>query len=200
MNRNIEAYRKIASKWKQTRDGLPIANCVIEFAKNVPVHGHVLDVGCGTGYPISAWFATRGYQVTGIDAVDQMIDYAKKLNLPNTKFILTDLLNFHPHEAFDAIVAFDVLFHLPLEQQIPALRHLAKMVKPNGSMLFTHGNKRGEITGTMFNETFYYSSLNTSEYVNQATDLGFVVTTLVENYVEPTVGDRDLLMVIKRKG
>jgi 2-polyprenyl-3-methyl-5-hydroxy-6-metoxy-1,4-benzoquinol methylase len=198
-NINFKSYQTIASHWKQVRDAHAMPNCIIDFAKDITPKAHILDVGCGTGYPIASWFAKRGFHVTGIDAVEAMIDYAKALNLPNASFILTDLMDYRPQQTFDAIVAFDVLFHLKPEQQLPALSHLAKMLNPKGSILFTHGNRQGEIDGKMFNETFYYSSLNTRDYVQNAESLGFVVTTLIENYVESTVGDRDLLMIITKK-
>jgi 2-polyprenyl-3-methyl-5-hydroxy-6-metoxy-1,4-benzoquinol methylase len=195
-NPNIKAYQKMASKWKEVRDSLSMPNCVIDFAKEIPSGGQILDVGCGTGYPIASWFANHGYHVTGIDFVSNMIEYANQLNLNNAEFILSDLINFHPNKKFDGIVAFDVLFHLSIEQQLPALTHLASLLKPNGSILFTHGKKMGEITGKMFDETFYYSSLKTSDYVKHAKSLGLSVTTLIEDYKEPTVGERDLLMVL----
>lgn len=197
-NPNIKAYQNIASKWKEVRDSLSMPNCVIDFAKGIPSGGQILDVGCGTGYPIAAWFVEHGYNVTGIDVVKNMIDYAKQLKLQNAKFFHSDLLDYQTSEKFDGIVAFDVLFHLSIEQQLPALTRLVKMLKPNGSILFTHGKINGEITGKMFDETFYYSSLKTSEYVKHAESLGLNVTTLIEDYEEPTVGDRNLLMVLTR--
>lgn len=198
VNLNIKAYQKIASQWKQARDSHVMPTCVIDFAKNIVPQGQILDVGCGTGYPIASWFDNHGFFVTGIDAVKNMIDYANQLKLANATFVLTDLFKYQTHEKFDGIVAFDVLFHLLPEQQLPALTKLAGMLKPNGSILFTHGKINGEITGTMFNETFYYSSLHTTEYVKHALYLGLKATTLIENYKDPTVGDRDLLMILTK--
>jgi 2-polyprenyl-3-methyl-5-hydroxy-6-metoxy-1,4-benzoquinol methylase len=194
----MAAYQKIASQWKAIRDRAPMTQCILDLAKSLPPQADVLDVGCGTGYPIAAWFANHGFTVTGIDVTAAMIAYATALALPKATFIHTDILRFHTEKTFDAIIAYDVLFHLAIDQQLPALTHLSGMLKPGGYLLFTHGKKTGEISGKMFEETFYYSSLNTTDYVNHAKSLGLTVSTLIENYQDPTTGDRDLLMVLHR--
>ena len=50
----------------------------------------VLDVGCGTGID-SAWMASRGAIVTGIDVSPRMIDIAKKRVGPPALFVVRDL-------------------------------------------------------------------------------------------------------------
>jgi 2-polyprenyl-3-methyl-5-hydroxy-6-metoxy-1,4-benzoquinol methylase len=39
-----------------------------------PSPGKVLDVGCGSGEPLARYFIERGYEVTSVDAVEEMLD------------------------------------------------------------------------------------------------------------------------------
>jgi len=55
-----------------------------------PAHGaRLLDVGCGTGH-WSAFFAARGYAVTGVDIVPAMIAVARGKRIPRASFRVAD--------------------------------------------------------------------------------------------------------------
>lgn len=73
-------------------------------------------------------------------------------------------MNIDFKESFDGILAWDSLFHLPLDKQEQAIRKIVKLLKPNGIFLFTAGGKAGELTSTMFETEFYYSSLSSKKY------------------------------------
>jgi len=49
------------------------ANVVREWAQALPARAHVLDLGCGTGMPISQVLIDRGLVVYGVDASASMI-------------------------------------------------------------------------------------------------------------------------------
>jgi SAM-dependent methyltransferase len=53
---------------------IPYLQMVTQLA---PAPGKVLDVGCGSGEPIARYFVEHGYQVTGVDAVNEMLDIAR---------------------------------------------------------------------------------------------------------------------------
>lgn len=44
-----------------------INQCIVDFANNLSPNSRVLDIGCGTGYPIALYLSKQGFQVTGID-------------------------------------------------------------------------------------------------------------------------------------
>ena len=63
----------------------------------------VLDIGCGTGVPMSKWLAAR-YWVTGVDVSQEMIRRARE-NVPSGEFNCDDVMSveFAP-SSFDAAI------------------------------------------------------------------------------------------------
>jgi len=74
-----------------------------------PVPATVLDVGCGVGV-LSDWLAGRGYAVTGVDTDEALM---ARMETPH-RVASIDALPFEDR-SFDAVVASEVLEHLPVE-------------------------------------------------------------------------------------
>ena len=51
-----------------------------------PKSGKVLDLGCGGGQPLTAYFADKGFDVTGVDLSRAMIEIAKR-KFPREDFL-----------------------------------------------------------------------------------------------------------------
>lgn len=134
----------------------------------------ILDIGCGTGLPLMKRMVDFEANVTGIDISSEMIQKAKA-NVPGASIIEGDILTINFEETFDGILAWDSLFHLPLDQQEQAIRKIASLLKPNGIFLFTAGGSEGELRSTMFDTEFYYSSLSSQKYESILSDQNCVV-------------------------
>ena len=192
------AYDNIADKWAEFRAGCTINKCIAEFVKLLPLHSEILDVGCGTGYPIAAYLTEKGHRVTGIDVSREMLRKARALNLVNARFINVDFTDYVADIAFDAVIAFDSLWYIAYSRQESIYPKLASLIKSGGYLLFTHGNREGEITGEMYGETFYYSALDASRVRDLLANNGFEILTFTENYSEPTTDTRDLLVTARK--
>ena len=125
----------------------------------------ILDVGCGTGLPLMKRMVDFGADVIGVDISSEMVRKAKA-NVPGASIIEGDILTLAFEETFDGVLAWDSLFHLPLDHQEQAIRNIASLLKPNGVFLFTAGGSEGELRSTMFDTEFYYSSLSPQKYEN----------------------------------
>lgn len=94
----------------------------------------LLDVGCGTGH-WSAYFAGKGFDVTGIDPSEQMVRIARGKNMAASRFLVADGENlpFSDHQ-FDVATAIT-----SLEFTIHAKRVLSEMArcvkKPKGTLI-----------------------------------------------------------------
>jgi 2-polyprenyl-3-methyl-5-hydroxy-6-metoxy-1,4-benzoquinol methylase len=53
-----------------------------------PDSGKVLDLGCGGGQPLTAYFADKGFDVTGVDISHEMIEIAKT-QIPKGRFFFS---------------------------------------------------------------------------------------------------------------
>lgn len=192
------AYDKICFKWCSYRAKMPINKCIVDFAKQLTEGSSILDVGCGSGVPISAYLANNGFKVTGIDISSNMIKKAKSLNLPNSTFIVEDILTYNPNTTFDAIIAFDSLWHIKYNDQPKIYGKIASLINKDGLFIFTHGKSDDEVIGTMFGESFYYSALSTEAVKKLLEENGFIILSLIENYKEKSTGERDLLIIAKK--
>ena len=198
MNDIGNSYDKICEQWYDFRKNTKINRCVAEFSELLRPGSKVLDVGCGTGYPISAYLVGRGFTVTGIDISERMIEKARRLELKSASFLVRDLLNFHPSEKYDAVIPFDSLWDISHERQREIYAVVSALMNIDGYFLFTHGNKDGSIIGEMFGERFYHSALDLKEVHALLAACGFSVLSSVENYQEETTGDRGLLVIAKK--
>lgn len=198
MNVNRDSYNKICDSWSEYREKSRINTCIVDFAKNLKPGAKVLDVGCGSGYPIATYLSEQGFFVTGIDISEKMIEKAQSLNLRNAHFFVEDVLTFRSAEKYDAIIAFDSIWHISKERQRDIYKIVANLIKDGGYFLFTHGKTEGSVTGQMFGEEFHYSALDVSEVHGLLEKNGFKIVLSAEDYKEETNGDRELLIVAKK--
>jgi len=97
-------------------------------------HGRLLEIGCGTGH-WSWYFSDKGFEVTGVDMSEKMIDVARQKNMPNSHFEVADGRNLPFEDAgFDAAAAITVLEFSPEPERI-----IAEMIrcvrKKNGVLI-----------------------------------------------------------------
>lgn len=116
--------------------GGPDANTEAMLAAVEPVRGaRVLDFACGTGV-VSAWLASRGAQVIGLDpspdAVAVAEEVCRTLSLP-VRFVSKTVEDAPDLGLFDAIVGRYALHHTDVAQTATAL---ATHLRPGGRAAF----------------------------------------------------------------
>lgn len=98
----------------------------------------LLDLGCGTGWT-SAFFARRGYRVTGQDIAPDMIRFAERnrarYEAKDLEFVVSDYETLNFPEPFDCAVFYDSLHHAVDERA--ALASVYRALRPGG-VLITH--------------------------------------------------------------
>lgn len=101
---------------------------------NCPPPARVLEGGIGGGVNLLE-LQRQGYQVTGLDLLDQSVEHARQLGLSDV--YQHDLLQPWPAEAQsqDLVVMLDVLEHL--EDPVLALQHAASVLRSDGRILMT---------------------------------------------------------------
>lgn len=110
---------------------------VRQWARSLPVHATVLDVGCGAGDPISKVLVDEGLEVYGMDASPHMVQ-AFRHNFPDCPVAceaVEDSSFFN--RQFDAIIAWGLLFLLPPATQEVAIQKMALALRSGGKLLFT---------------------------------------------------------------
>ncbi|MFH1382223.1 MAG: methyltransferase domain-containing protein [Chloroflexota bacterium] len=95
----------------------------------------ILDVATGTGKQAFA-FARKGYDVTGIDLSEAMLEIAHRHNKHGVKFQAADAANL-PFAAstFDVSCISFALHDMPLTIRERALREMVRVTRPEGTIL-----------------------------------------------------------------
>jgi len=113
------------------------SSAVRRWAKTIPSGSVLLDLGCGTGLPISKIFVDEGMTVYGIDASPTMAKtfHQNFPDMPIACEVVEDSLFFD--RKFDAIIAWGLIFLLPEQAQIMLIKKAAAALKSTGKLLFT---------------------------------------------------------------
>ncbi|MHA0854387.1 methyltransferase domain-containing protein, partial [Serratia nematodiphila] len=69
----IPLYDEYAAAWERLRPITLFERPWLDrFLQLTPANARLLDLGCGNGAPIAAYFIEQGYRVTGIDGAQAM--------------------------------------------------------------------------------------------------------------------------------
>lgn len=100
--------------------------------QHIPAKSHILDLCCGTGQLAQA-FILNGFEVTGIDASEGMLNYARQ-NAPSGQFILSDARAFDIPSYFDAVVSTSASLNhiMNLEELTSVFQNIYQALKTNG--------------------------------------------------------------------
>ena len=102
----------------------------------IPENANILDLCCGTG-ELSQWLLNKGYQVTGIDRSQRMLEYAHN-NAPNCKLILSDVRFFELLPTFHAVSSMGLGFNhiLSLSELTATFHNVYNALDSNGIFVF----------------------------------------------------------------
>ena len=157
-----EAARLLQSEWDSKWNARTPARWInrpppAELAEAVaagwlPRSGRVVDLGCGTA-EIAAWFASRGYQATGIDIAQAAVDRAAAKHGDLSKsmeFIAVDLCSHAlPGRQFDILVDRGCLHQIPPNLVPDYVRNVRSIAAPGAKLMlfskaFRDGNRFGD--------------------------------------------------------
>ncbi len=178
--RVIEAYDRIAAAWQADRRRSAATEVcrgglLARLLDPLPADACVLDVGCGCGDPITSYLAACGYRVTGLDGSVRMLELARPA-VPTATFILGDMRVADPGGPFDALVAWDTVFHLPRADHSAVFSRFQSWLRPGGRLLLSLGGDGDDgFTSEMHGETFFYSGYEPSESLRHLEGCGFRV-------------------------
>ena len=189
------AYDRKASEWDSGRSPqLGEAVWIPRLLDGLPSSAKVLDLGCGTGKPIADRILAAGFQLTGLDNSPAMIAIAQS-NYPNATWHVGDIVDVSHDNSFDAVFSWDGFFHLTPAEQRQALPQIVRAIRNNGRLLLTIGEVEGHVTGNVYGETVYHSSLSHSEYTEILISAGMSEVSIT--MYEHSKADRIILFATK---
>ena len=98
----------------------------------------VLDVGSGTGFYVDLWKRMGVKSLTGVDITQTAVDRLSE-RFPDYKFCQADIGVGLPWvQTFDAITAFDVLFHIVSDDRfVAAIENCYQVLQAGGWFIFS---------------------------------------------------------------
>lgn len=179
-----QTYNKIAEDYhKNHADDQHWIKSAEKFINLLKPGAKILDVGCGTGLK-SKYFLAEGFQITGVDISDKMIEIAKKEN-PDGTFQVMDMKDVGDlPDIYDGVFAHAVLLHIPKKEISNIIEKLVSKLRAKGYIYIAvkeKSDKDEEIVkendyGYEYERFFsYYTIEELKEYLKKA-GMGIVYT------------------------
>jgi SAM-dependent methyltransferase len=130
-------YEALAETFMRIRNRRIGPAVVREWCRSLPPGSEVLDLGCGSGAPITEVLVEAGFAVYGVDASPTMM-HAFQERFPEAQAECCAVEKSALFaKTFDAAIAWGLMFLLPAEVQVTVIAKVAKALKPGGRFLFT---------------------------------------------------------------
>lgn len=179
----IEIYKKHARAWTELRGEFLYEQSWLDLFLNlVPNHSNILDLGCGSGKPITDYIIGKGHFIVGVDSSDKMIEMAQKNfqhHTPQSQWLNADMRTVQFEQKFQGILAWDSFFHLKPNDQRKMFEQFAMFSEQGTVLLFTSGPSEGEALGDMFGDVLYHASLSQEEYKTLLNAHGFEIIKMI---------------------
>lgn len=173
-------YESVAREWLEGRGRREAAssaigvNVVRRWARSLPRGGSVIDLGCGSGFPLTAVLVEEGLEVCAVDASPTLVA-AFRANLPGVPVVCESVLESKFFgRTFDAVLAVGLMFLLTPEEQGGLICRIAEALVPGGHLLFTAPAQAHVWADLMTGRESI--SLGAEEYGRQLTAAGLSVT------------------------
>jgi SAM-dependent methyltransferase len=178
-------YEGVAAEFLAGRGRAPStavgAREVRDWARTLVPGAAVIDVGCGSGLPITNVLVSEGLDVYGIDASPSLVE-AFRHNFPAIPIAcesVQDSLFFN--QMFDGVVAWGLIFLLLPEDQRSLIQRVANILVPGGRFIFTSSP---EVEPLVWNDAMTgleSRSLGQAEYRKLLSEAGLSVTREYED-------------------
>lgn len=136
---NFMQERYVPGTWSELTDYEHLPR--YDYASRLATDRDVLDFGCGTGYG-SRKLAEHARKVLAVDIDNTALKFAiASHDVENLRFLHNaDLATSLNVESFDIITCFEVIEHIPAEQQATLVKNLSRLLKPGGILLISTPN------------------------------------------------------------
>lgn len=120
---NIEAYGRIADAYHKSTKDLDMGLQWDLFLDMLPGGADILDVCCGAGRDAKE-FTRRGFHVTGLDAVSELLSIAAD-EAPRAQFVQGDARTFDLKRTYDGVWCNTGIFMFPHDEVPGVLENIA---------------------------------------------------------------------------
>jgi SAM-dependent methyltransferase len=178
-------YEGVATEFLASRGRAPStaigASAVRDWARTLPRGATVIDLGCGSGLPITKVLVSEGLNVYGIDGSPSFVE-AFQHNLPGVPVAcesVDESLFFN--RLFDGAIAWGLIFLLQPQAQRRLIQRIADILVPGGRLLFTSCAGPDPLVWNDIMTGLESRSLGGTEYRRVLSEVGLCVTAEYED-------------------
>ena len=157
IDKTVNYYNKNAETFYQNTVDIDLEAFYEKFLRYIPDKGRILDVGCGSGRD-SLYFINNGYDVTSIDASEEMVKLSSALTGQSTIHLRIEDIDYQ--NKFNGIWACASLLHIEKIFTEKVLISLGNALKKNGVLYASY--KYGANTSIL--EGRYYNNFDESSF------------------------------------
>ncbi len=168
------AYQEIADWFDASRNKSLFEAPYLEKVVALAPGQRLLDLGCGPGEPMAAFFIAKGFAVTGMDIAPRMIELAQA-RFPDADWRVGDMRTADFGGSYDVILGWDSFFHLTGDEQRAMIAKFGRHAAPGAVLLFNTGGADGTSYGVMQGHDIHHASLAPEEYKSLLETPGFKV-------------------------
>jgi len=180
-------YDLAADAYAQLENGIewPRMKWLRKVLSRLEPNSAVLDLGCGSAMPAGPEIA-KAHRLTGVDISEAQIERAQR-NVSSGTFVRGDLgsVVFSP-DAFDAVLSFYTLEHIPRVEHAAVLRRIHSWLRGGGLLLFSiEAGDYDDVTGEWLGVPMFLSCFDPETTRGLARNAGFeILETEVEVQIE----------------
>jgi 2-polyprenyl-3-methyl-5-hydroxy-6-metoxy-1,4-benzoquinol methylase len=138
-----EGYEKVAAAFVRARRNFIGPTVVRKWATGLRAGTSILDLGCGSGVPISEALLQDGFSIYGVDASPTLVAKFRE-RFPGVALECSPVEESQFfNRSFDAAVAWGLMFLLPVDTQRSLIGKVARVLNPSGQFLFTAPKEAG---------------------------------------------------------
>jgi 2-polyprenyl-3-methyl-5-hydroxy-6-metoxy-1,4-benzoquinol methylase len=143
MTDGSNGYESIAEAFIRARRHYIGPTFVRRWATGLRAGASILDLGCGSGVPISEALLQDGFTIYGVDASATLIAKFRE-RFPGVPLECSPVeKSLFFSRSFDAAVAWGLMFLLPVDTQRSLIGKVARALNPHGHFLFTAPREAG---------------------------------------------------------
>ena len=157
IDKTINYYNENAETFYQNTVDIDLEPFYEKFLRYIPDKGRILDVGCGSGRD-SLYFINNGYDVTSIDASEEMVKLSSALTGQSTIHLRIEDIDYQ--NKFNGIWACASLLHIEKIFTEKVLISLGNALRKSGVLYASY--KYGANTSIL--EGRYYNNFDESSF------------------------------------
>lgn len=188
---NRESYNAIAPRWAAARSAFfgREREYLDLLVPGKECGASVLDLGCGTGRPLSEYLQSKGASIVGVDQSEKMLAMFSE-NLPSATAVCASIEEYVPAQKFSAAIGWDSIFHVRREFHALVFGRVFEALLPRGRFMLTlGGSAHPAFVDSMFEHDFFYDSH--APEMSRALLLSAGFEILLEEFMNVPTGSRD---------